>query len=566
MKQKDGFLYKIQKDTITLEAYTHESEPNIIIPDTIDGFKVTHLAKNLFHGCEVTSITLSDTISYVSPYAFYGCYSLKELIILEKGGTERFYKSLKTAVGERYLRFSGGANTFKYLLSPEKKARAALNYLLGIENPFPAEEVLKYFNRRATYVLELAIDEDCVAALMRAHELNKLTVKNIDNLISRSQNAHSSEALAYLINYKETHFGFSDIFCDMGRELLKDPFSPGEIRKRFSIKIKDDMAQITGYTGEQTDIFIPERIGGRPINKIAPYALSANKKHGSRPIYEKLEKVDLNEVSSIGEGIFSGCTSLKNVAAKKVTSIPDYAFCGCSSLEEFDFSDINNIGVHAFEKCSALKSVILPKRLLSLGEWAFYGCSSLSELILSPNISLLPELCFARCTSLKEVSLPFGITAAGKRCFYDCTGITHIDFSSSVKRIEWEAFSGCSKIETLYIPGTVKEIGNLAFYYCTGITELLLAQGIEKLEWGAFSNCQSLEVVHLPSSIKKIDSHVFKECYNLKEIHIPPEITNIGAVVFDDCRYVRIFGKKDSYAQEYAWIYGIPFLQDKTVI
>ncbi len=564
MKQKNGFLYETHGG-VRLIAYTNEEASQVEIPEFIDGKKVSHLGKNLFHGCRVSSISIPDTIAYVSPFFLYGCYSLKELVIVERGGSERFYRTLKTAIGEKSLQISGEESTFRLLLRPEEKARAVLNYLLGKQVKFPQKAVEHYFNRRSTYVLELAVDEDSVAALSRADELHKLTRKNIDILILRAQLSHSSEALAYLLAYKESHFGFSDVFAQLNNELLKDPFSPGEMKKRFSVKVQGDTALISGYSGEQTDIFIPERIGNRPITKIGAYAFSPHKKHGYKPIYEKLEKVELNCVQTLGSGAFCGCSSMKEVVANEVCAIPEHCFSGCSSLEKFDFSKITDIGDHAFENCTSLKSAILPEKLEHLGEWAFYGCSSLEELILSKSIPVLPELCFARCSSLKEASLPIGITMAGKRCFYECTGITHIDFSSTVKRIEWEAFSGCSGIQSLFIPGTVREIGNLAFYYCTGITELLLAEGIESLEWGAFSNCQSLEVVHLPKSIKKIDSHVFKECYHLKEIHIPPEITNIHAVVFDDCRYVRIFGKKDSFAQEYAWIYGIPFIEEKTM-
>lgn len=176
------------------------------------------------------------------------------------------------------------------------------------------------------------------------------------------------------------------------------------MKKRFSVKVQGDTALISGYSGEQTDIFIPERIGNRPITKIGAYAFSPHKKHGYKPIYEKLEKVELNCVQTLGSGAFCGCSSMKEVVANEVCAIPEHCFSGCSSLEKFDFSKITDIGDHAFENCTSLKSAILPEKLEHLGEWAFYGCSSLEELILSKSIPVLPELCFARCSSLKEAS------------------------------------------------------------------------------------------------------------------------------------------------------------------
>ncbi len=565
MKTANGFTYKIQKGSVKLTSYTDRSSKYIEIPSHIDGRKVSVLCKNLFQGCNAAQISIPDTIDYVNPSMLYGCYSVREITIREHCGKARFYRTLKTAVGHRTIKLTGEKNTFSLLLKSEARIRFALMWLMGMDIPYPQSCAEDYFFKRSIYILELAAEEDNIPALLKAEELGRVTSANIDRLINKAQTANSSEALAHLMSYKQMNFGFSDIFGDLSKELVRDPFSVGEIKKSFSVKTDDDSCTITGYLGDATDIFIPLRMGKKPITAISEQAFSPTKKRSSRPVYSKLEKIDLNGVTDIGEGAFNGCSELRTAITRSVENIPDKCFTDCSKLCDFNFTGIKSIGAHAFKNCVSLSSIHLPDGLTHIGEWAFFGCSGAKELIFPPSLTTLTELCFGRCCSLKELSLPDGLTAIGKRSFYDCKGVENITFSPSVRTIAWEAFSGCSGISRLHIPGTVKNIGNSAFYYCTGITELILNEGIENIEWGAFNNCQRLTVINLPQSIKKIDSYAFNDCYEIREIHIPPTITDIQPNIFNNCRFVRIYGKKDSYAQEYAWIYGIPFIADNNM-
>ena len=61
-------------------------------------------------------------------------------------------------------------------------------------------------------------------------------------------------------------------------------------------------------------------------------------------------------MTNIGEGAFSGCSSLKSI------SIPD---------------GVTEIGSSAFQNCSALKSITIPNGVTKIGERTFWGCPSL---------------------------------------------------------------------------------------------------------------------------------------------------------------------------------------------
>ena len=62
-------------------------------------------------------------------------------------------------------------------------------------------------------------------------------------------------------------------------------------------------------------------------------------------------------VTSIGEGAFQSCTSLKSVSAPFVTSIGRIAFKSCYSLTSVYVPSVTSIGMNAFGSCLSLTSL-----------------------------------------------------------------------------------------------------------------------------------------------------------------------------------------------------------------
>ena len=80
-----------------------------------------------------------------------------------------------------------------------------------------------------------------------------------------------------------------------------------------------------------------------------------------------------NEVSSIGIGAFSGCSSLTNInIPKSITNIGDWAFYGCMNLTNINIPEsVTSIGRHAFSVCKSLINITIPKSVTSIGNNAF---------------------------------------------------------------------------------------------------------------------------------------------------------------------------------------------------
>lgn len=84
-KMDYDYSYEILNDG-TLRLYQYEgTDTNIVVPDTIDGRKVTVLGNSTFQYCtqasDIESVTLPDSLTTIEKNAFYNCEKLKSVTI-----------------------------------------------------------------------------------------------------------------------------------------------------------------------------------------------------------------------------------------------------------------------------------------------------------------------------------------------------------------------------------------------------------------------------------------------------------------------------------------------------
>ena len=102
--------------------------------------------------------------------------------------------------------------------------------------------------------------------------------------------------------------------------------------------------------------------------------VNASKTLGARS--DVVDVVFSNHVTSLPEGICSGCTSLTSVdIPSSVTVIGEDAFRECTSLISVDIpSSVTVIGESAFRECTTLTSVDIPSSVTEIGDFAFDDC------------------------------------------------------------------------------------------------------------------------------------------------------------------------------------------------
>lgn len=190
-----------------------------------------------------------------------------------------------------------------------------------------------------------------------------------------------------------------------------------ESKPTFTYKEEDEGGlTITGYTGTETDVVIPNKIDNKEVTRIDDYAF-AN--------CTSLKSITIpKSVNSFGKGIFSGCDALETVQLEE----------GIKSMPE-----LSGLG--------ALKSITIPSSVEELPYQGLKDCLSLETVVVNSKAEAIPTEFFKNDEKLTSVTLP-GTLARIKPC----------------------AFIWCSSLETIYIPLSVDDIEDGAFGGCYNLT------------------------------------------------------------------------------------------------
>lgn len=84
-------------------------------------------------------------------------------------------------------------------------------------------------------------------------------------------------------------------------------------------------------------------------------------------------------VTSMGNNVFNGLTTLKRVEYKAALAIPYSTFFKCTGLTDVVLSNsLKGIGGRVFYGCTSLKSMVIPDSVTTIDENAFYGNTNLT--------------------------------------------------------------------------------------------------------------------------------------------------------------------------------------------
>ena len=311
-----------------------------------------------------------------------------------------------------------------------------------------------------------------------------------------------------------------------------------------------------------------------------------------------------NNVSSIPDNTFEGCTSLTSVTIPdSVTSIGDYAFYNCTSLDDVYYTSdiaswlnigfgnssanplsrganlylngelatdivipdsVTSIGSSAFYNCDSLASVTIPDSVTSIGDYAFYSCTSLTSVTIGNSVTSIGEDAFAYCASLVTITVDSGnsvyhsagnclIETATKTLIAGCKNSVIPD-DGSVTSIGDRAFYDCTSLTSVTIPDSVTSIGNYAFFYCGSLTSVTIGDGVTSIGYDAFFGCTSLTSVTIPDSVTSIGSSAFNSCTSLTSVTIGDGVTSIGDCAFEFCESLSSVTIPD----------GVTYIRDET--
>lgn len=298
-----------------------------------------------------------------------------------------------------------------------------------------------------------------------------------------------------------------------------------------------------------------------------------------------INKIDLNQVVTIGEQVFFRCPYLTTVdVPATTTSISSNAFEEAGKLQAINVSVENSsyksqdgvlfskdgktlltypvsnydltqkpvyeipdgteeIAVSAFGGSNVnLIEVKMPSSVTTMGEKAF-ASSNIKKITLSPNLKTISDRAFW-LSGIEEITIPAGVESVGLSAFYNCPELAKvtIEDGSKLKTIANSAFANCAKMEEFNFVGTceLETIEQFAFGNST-FKSFTLPTSVKTIGQQAFYGCSQMLSFDYGdnTNFKTLSANAFQNCSSLESITLPSSVTTIAGQAFNNCAKLK---------------------------
>lgn len=524
-------------ENICREAfYGCSSLKEIIIPDSVTSisrYSVTSAgstSSNYYTFAYCTSlerVVLGSNVTEIGKYTFYGCSSLKEI---EWGGVTALYGYAFAACGFEELTLPEQITSFNiYAFADNVNLKKVYYYSSVSQN---------YLFANCTSLETVAIKTD------QAFTFSSTTFSGCTSLA------------AFYVDENNASFTVIDNFL-VRTDTMEATAIPGILLTQEVVTIPEGITTFPAVFQNDTalkTVYLPSTITSLPssafsnCSSLENVIFADNCALTSLPTYtfrncSALTKISLpDNLETLGNYVFYGCTALTEVEfPNSILSIGNYVFSGCTALAEIEFPDsLLSIGNYVFQNCSSLKKVYFSENLASIGSYAFNKCSSLTEVKLPESLTSIGSNAFSGCTSLEVINLPDNFSSISDYAFSQCTSLKEIDFPENVVSIGKYTFQQCSSLQNISISEGLVSIGNYAFYQCSSLNEISLSDSVNSIGTGAFKDCVELKSLKLPASLTNVPASIISDTL-IERITIPASVTSINTTAFSKAYELREF-------------------------
>lgn len=431
----NGYYYdKIDEENMSLTGSEYGFEI-IAVPVTLLNINVSEIGAEAYVDCDgIKTVFIPKNITKIGENAFLNCYGIENVYYL---GTEEEWEAITIEDGNDYLR---SANiVFEYSENLVDKNISAGGGMLG-------EDV--YNIVEAGLSLEYCYDE-CIAEI----EIYNISKNTSDIYYEEIKpNGRTSKYWQYEIDdLDSTYEVFISLYSKDKERIYLAEESGGSIFTPTMHMIWEEdgdytyivnssgEAEIYRYNGYETDVIIPETLGGKPVTALLGWSFSES----------GIESITIGKnIKSIGFGALSYNTNLKEI----VIDDENQYF----TFEDGVLYNKDKTKLILYLMTNQAESFTVPDSVTVLGAHAFEAHRYLKEIKLHDNITTLERQAFAYSESLSgELKLP-----------------------ESLKEIGSEALS--SRFSKIYIPKNVTVIARDAFSWTPDLTEITVSAENEK--------------------------------------------------------------------------------------
>ena len=352
INENEDFRYKIVDDKFAVILSYLGTNPDLVIPETIDGLKVIGIDEKAFENNEIIqSLKVEHTLYYVGGAILKNCPNLTSIDL---------YDDLGIMFGTPEFLFSQYNNYYDNILSfivrnTYNDNSWSTNKFVNLEKAYAPNGVNEYkFVNDNVKDLYISSSVNCISTSFSAleHSINIYFDCSFKD---------------YLLNYTTL---FYENFCYVNDS-------------RFNVYFKENGEyRLIGDT-----LTIPNEIKTIKCNN-----LNLFKKSIKNIIFE-----DGSLLNTIDMWAFAGFELIKNIEIpSSVTYIGRYAFNACSLIENIEIpNSVTYIGNYAFSECENLKSVKYSSSIDYIPDSCFENCHSLNKITNIDTIKEFRENSFA---------------------------------------------------------------------------------------------------------------------------------------------------------------------------
>ena len=317
---------------------------------------VTKLADEAFQNCSaLTDITICDSLTRVSMYAFYGCVSMTNLII-GKNIIE---------IGDHAFAFCDGLTTVSIPNNVTTIGRGVFGGCTNLADITIGPGVTNigdYAFSGCERMTSITIP-DSVTSLGRNIFIYCPNLGNITLGTNLTQIGESA--------FENCHSLVSVVIPDRVREIPRSAFC---------------------WCYGLTNVVI-----GNGVTNIEDAAFDECTSLRTLTIPDS--------VITIGGAAFARCTNLTQLRlGRQVTNIETMAFYNCSGLTEISLPDsVRNIQNEVFAECHGLTNIWLGSGITNIGDHTFSYCTNLANITIPASVTRIGGFAFEFCTSLRGV-------------------------------------------------------------------------------------------------------------------------------------------------------------------
>lgn len=306
--------------------------------------------------------------------------------------------------------------------------------------------------------------------------------------------------------------------------------------------VKEIIKGTYGYGSGLTNIEIPDsitHIANSCFNNTSFYTDDENYENGVLYLGKFVLRVKSGTVGEItvkygtigiADSAFAGIAATKVTLPESLEYINENAFYECKASEINIPGSVKEIGSRAFYNAINLKKLIIPEGVTEFDAETVYNCRALEELVLPDTLTSVSGT-FYRLYALKTLIIPDSVTSFSAS-FDGLSAVENLELPSSVRSYKRGFLKGFTSLKTLRLPIADYQ-DNKGLLYC--------------LFYGSYDGnkiYQNMGVsvsVYVPANLEKITvssgniGNYFSKITTLKEVVLESGVTKIGSYAFDGC-------------------------------